>query len=46
MAMTHFNLGQVAEKQRDIPAARSAYTRSLELRPNKIVTAALARLAP
>lgn len=43
-AAVHFNLGQLAEKSRDIAAARAAYTRSLELRPTKAVKAALAAL--
>lgn len=43
-ASVYFNLGQVAEKQGDVAAARSAYTRSIELRPNETVSAALAKL--
>jgi tetratricopeptide (TPR) repeat protein len=45
-ASVYFNLGQLAEKQRDVPAARSAYTRSVALRPNRTVSAALAKLGP
>nr|AYM53090.1 tetratricopeptide TPR_2 repeat protein [Nannocystis exedens] len=41
-----FNLGQVAAKLADRTAARDAYTRSLELRPNKTVQAALTALGP
>lgn len=43
-AAVQFNLGQVAERLGDRAAARAAYERSLELRPNKTVQAALTAL--
>ena len=43
-AAVYFNLGQIAEKSKDTAAARTAYTRSLELRPTKAVKTALAAL--
>jgi tetratricopeptide (TPR) repeat protein len=43
-AAVHFNLGQVAEKAGDVPAARAAYARSLASRETRAVKAALAAL--
>jgi tetratricopeptide (TPR) repeat protein len=43
-AQVQFNLGQVAEQQDDKAAARTAYERSLALRPHKSVEQALARV--
>lgn len=43
-AQVYFNLGQVAEKQNDPAAAKAAYAKSLELRPNDAVQKALDRL--
>lgn len=43
-AQVLYNLGQVAEKQGDRDAARDAYTRSLALRDNDVVKAAVERV--
>jgi|GEM_PF-1721472 len=44
-AACHYNLGQIAELRGDRAAARAAYARSVELRPNATVQAALDRLS-
>jgi len=44
-AQIHFNLGQVAERAEDLATAREEYARSLELRPNPAVEAALKRVS-
>lgn len=44
-AQVHYNLGQIAEKQRDLEAAKREYRRSLALRPNDSVQAALERVS-
>jgi len=43
-AQVHFNLGQIAEKQKDLSTAKAAYEKSLELRPNDAVKKALDRV--
>lgn len=43
-AQVYYNLGQVAEKQKDTAAAKAAYAKSLELRPNDAVQKALDHL--
>ncbi|MCB9727202.1 MAG: tetratricopeptide repeat protein [Deltaproteobacteria bacterium] len=45
MAQVWYNLGQVAERQNDKAAARSAYQTSLSLRPHPTVEEALKRVA-
>lgn len=44
-AAVHFNRGLLAERQGDATAAATAYGKSLALRPNKQVRAALERIA-
>jgi hypothetical protein len=41
-----YNLGLIEEAKRDQPAAIAAYRESLQVRPNGVVRAALAKLAP
>ncbi|TNF28505.1 MAG: tetratricopeptide repeat protein [Deltaproteobacteria bacterium] len=43
-AQVYYNLGQIAEKQKDLAAAKTAYQKSLELRPNDTVKKALERV--
>ncbi|MCA9516838.1 MAG: tetratricopeptide repeat protein [Myxococcales bacterium] len=45
LAQVHYNLGQVAEKQKDLDTAKAEYRKSLALRPNDAVEKALARVS-